>query len=545
MHLTPSLSRSQAKKAFALLVALLLVTLQPLVSSAAVEWPEGWSRPHVVGRGVLHHEHRTAAAGTDKVWVTMTNVKDASVILNTSLVDVARQKSEAHSSFTVKHKLMSWALISAGGTAYLAWIEREEGERSLMYLVEMEPGASMAPILIWQSAHILNNIDLAVRPDGALCVVWAGMDEGYHSLYLMTVTTKGQVLSEPKRLTSLDNVDRNPKLTIDETGYIHITYSSQGLLDTNMVYQLHEPLNLALVAQVTLGVVPDNTAHVPIPLASGPRQVDIVWQRAAYAPMSLGTLQDGKWIRQLTPIIGTPGRMSSPRAVRSEAGKTMIVWLSDHSGTYQVVAAVLDSQGKIESQGAATITSGNALEPRPLWLSETKVVTYAEVIETGTGKFSLLSDVNPRSTPLSFHLGLNTEQPFGDVLYKYFSLLLGSTLLVFVSFGALILGIVALTILDRLGIFSKSRAGITLRYLTLFTSLLLMKQWGGYIYYGALFIPGWGAYVAWLGAAVFAGSIVWLAQLESDDTITLVLLGFLFMLSDAFTALLVTGVGKW
>lgn len=544
------------------LLALVCVVAMACTAGAAspsAPWPDGWSRERSIGTGVLSHGHRTASAGAEEFWVVYAASNTDGTELLIRRVGVLNGEQKGNTSIPLTHIHKGMAIASHLGGLLVTWIERNEGvESKLLYASIGTDGVVKVQRTLWSSEVLAESPDMFVDESGLVHIAFTAAEGGRHSVHLLSCTIDGELVTQATRLTTHTEMATAPVIAVSN-GYLHLTHYRHTSRASNAYYNLYQLSDLKVLSSVSLGEVPEYFPYPPYLFASEGSTVTMVWQSMAQTTgrnisgptavaagaATIGTLKEGQWIIPPARILNSPIRTVGVRASRGEDGRMLITWLTQSASTWQGFAVLRNSNGQNVHGGFATLTQGNVLEPRPLVVGSTGVVTFFRRLPSGLYDLSYVRTDASAKRPLSYRVGLDHNSPLSDAVYKYLTLTFGAVGWVFLAFVALAIGVFVVSVVARFGVFSSSKTGDLLRMLLLFVVIAALKRPNTILYYGAQLIPGWGAVASFIGAAVFSIAIMEMSDTSPDDTLTLTFFGLLFMLSDTFTSLFVLGVGRW
>jgi hypothetical protein len=178
---------------------------------------------------------------------------------------------------------------------------------------------------------------------------------------------------------------------------------------------------------------------------------------------------------------------------------------------------------------------------------QTEGDTYAvfhEIRHDAVEVFVVKHNPNGR-LPLALRLGLDPEAPLLDAVFKGISVLVSAAVLSFLAIGSITVAALLSSGIWNITGWATSRWGVVGSHLITFAMLAILKRYGGYLYYGAVFVPGLSGALISLGSAIFALSAISKMHLDRLDVFTLMISGYLWVLSDGFCSIYVRGVGLW
>ena len=451
------------------------------------------------------------------------------------------------------HLLRGFSLASADDGLLLTWLEREEGVRSTLFAVQISATSTAAvPRTLWQSADPAENPRVAIDEQGLAHIVFTAAELGMHTVRILSVDLAGTSEPQLTRLTSPEHQARLPVLAVRD-GYLHLAYYRQTLIGAWAMYQKHELATHRLLLEMNLGIAPDNYRYRMVLLDAPAGRVRLVWQRMTGAlgrvsagAAVIGTIFNGQWEEALRPVDPTfRGRIAAVRAVDNDEGEVLVTWLAESGRSWQVYAVRLAPAGTIRQSGFATLVQGNVHGPDPQWAGTIGIVSYSVPYEGGRGVVQYVHTGDTRAEPWYFRAGFDPHSPVSDAIFKYFTLLIGAIGLAFMGLGALAVSIAVISVLAHYGLFSSSLLGQLLRFVLQFVLLAGLKRPQSLLYFGAQFLPGWGAILSFALAAAVAFAVLYLTDLDMEDWPALGVAGIAFIASDAFVTLAVLGVGLW
>jgi len=325
-----------------------------------------------------------------------------------------------------------------------------------------------------------------------------------------------------------DDPAENPRVAIDEHGLAHIVFTSAEL-GMHTVRILSVDLAGNREPQLSRLTSPEHQARLPV-LA-----VRDGYLHLAYYQQTL----IGAW------AMYQKHELAAVRAVENDEGEVLVSWLAESGRSWQVYAVRLAPDGTIRQSGFATLVQGNVHGPDPQWAGALGIVSYSVPQDGGRGVVQYVHTSELRGEPWYFRAGFDPHSPILDAVFKYFTLLIGSIGLAFMGLGALAVSIAIISVLAHYGLFSSSLLGQLLRFLLQFLLLAGLKRPQSLLYYGAQFLPGWGAILSFALAAAVAFAVLYLTDLDMEDWPALGVAGIAFIASDAFVTLAVLGVGLW
>lgn len=470
-------------------------------------------------------------------------LKLVSLDSSTTLVDL---------SLPVTHVLRDFSVTAGEGSAWLSWMEREEGVMSTLWLAEIREDGGVLTHMVWQSAAVADTPEVVVGEDGLLYIAFTASD--YDGMAEVKVICWDIVRAEVRselRLTDGTAVARRPVIAVDGDE-LHVVFFRETITGADVMYQRHQAQSGQMLASLSLGLAPENM-HTPSIMLARDGALHVVWQthtgigeQVVAGRPTYGTILGGQWVRGPQTLAAShSGRVYSVRAYLGADETIVACWVAESGGTWQSYVTVLDSEGSRLASGFATLAPSDTVEPRPLRLGQNNVLSYARITPTGTAEVSFVTTDHYRRVSLAYRIGLNSHNPWADAVYKYFTLLLASFGLAFTGTGALLVALLIVFLLVRLKLFSGTGRGEVLRFLVLFSVLAMLKRPGSYLYYKALIMPGWVPLLSWVGSATFSLAIIHLSNVERDDSLILGSAGLLFMVCDSFVSLYITGVGSW
>jgi hypothetical protein len=385
-------------------------------------------------------------------------------------------------------------------------------------------------------------------PDGTVYVALSAAIDGHHAIHLLMLHRDGYTLT---RLTTPDELATVPTLTI-AGDKLHVVFYRHIRQFSWAMYHVYELPSLTRLVAKELDRVPQDYHHPPTLLPNADGSVTVVWQRmlatnarvVALEPTQ-GRLADGQWVEPRAVILPLRGRVLSARGARGDDGRVLVVAMVEVGRTWQAQSILRDALGNTVRAGFATMTRGSALSARPLLVGTTGVVTFFSHDHTGRPQVYLVQTATPARRSFAFRIGLDPHSPVWDAIYRYISLLTGAFFLTFGATGAMVISFAALWLMSWLGLFSPTPFGDYLRIALQFGIIALLKQPDSLLYFGAVMLPGWPAVVSWGAAALLAIAVIRLADLPTDDYLTLSFTGLLFVFGDTFTSLFMAGVGRW
>jgi hypothetical protein len=122
-----------------------------------------------------------------------------------------------------------------GEQDHIAWFHKEHGQPTSVYVRSGKPGAwgeLVEPSAGLGGFHF--DPDIAIRPDGTLCLVW-GWDQGQDAELVYSLN-RGQGWETPKKVADIDwGKPGLPSLDVDSQGRFHVVWN-QGVRGENHVY---------------------------------------------------------------------------------------------------------------------------------------------------------------------------------------------------------------------------------------------------------------------------------------------------------------------
>jgi len=536
----------------ALLVLIVLATLGTTVlASAPTQWPDGWSREKRIVDGVVHYGHASAPAGRDGLWLATVNYRAGQTVIDVTLYSLSAQAIVAGTALPVTHLLRGFTVQATTEGLAVVWLEREEGVQSTLHKATLNmTGGLVEQKIVWRTAALAEAPAVAQDADGTMYVAFSAAIDGHHAIHLLTLGSDGEA-PILRRLTTPDELASAPTIAV-AGGRMHLVFHGHRQQYAWAQYHLYELPTLNLLQSSTLSRVPQDYEHPPTLLANPDGSVTVVWQRmwvtnARVFPMepTQGRLHNGNWVEPLTVLLPLRGRVSTARGARGEDGRILVVAMVEVGRMWQAQSILRDGAGNTVRAGFATMARGSALSARPVLVGNTGVVTFFSHDGAGRPQIYLVQTATPARRTFAFRIGLDPHSPIGDALYRYVSFLTGALFLAFGATGAMVISLFTVWLMSRLSLFSTATLGSYLRIAVLFGIIILLKQPDSLLYFGAVMLPGVAALVSWAGAAALALATIHLAELPTDDYLTLSFAGFLFVLGDTFTSLFIAGVGRW
>jgi len=537
----------------ALLSCVLLVPVGVNAEEAPSRWPLGWSRPTSTGTAIFVYRHETAVVGQYHLWLATINAVSQASQIELQEVDIRNGQLLRKMTIPLTHLLKGFSLASNDDGLVLTWLEREEGVQSTLFAVQIGETSTVAvPRTLWESDDPAENPRVAIDEHGLAHIVFTSAELGMHTVRILSVDLAGNREPQLSRLTSPEHQARLPVLAVRD-GYLHLAYYQQTLIGAWAMYQKHELTTHRVLLQKNLGMAPDNYRYRMVLLDAPEGRVRLVWQRMTGAlgrvsagAAVMGTLYNGQWEEALSPVDPAfRGRLAAVRAVENDEGEVLVSWLAESGRSWQVYAVRLAPDGTIRQSGFATLVQGNVHGPDPQWAGALGIVSYSVPQDGGRGVVQYVHTSELRGEPWYFRAGFDPHSPILDAVFKYFTLLIGSIGLAFMGLGALAVSIAIISVLAHYGLFSSSLLGQLLRFLLQFLLLAGLKRPQSLLYYGAQFLPGWGAILSFALAAAVAFAVLYLTDLDMEDWPALGVAGIAFIASDAFVTLAVLGVGLW
>ena len=554
MPLTRSLSRLLLRPVcLALCLFLLVAPSIALAEEPLSRWPSGWSKPYTLGSAILTYRHQTVVVREDRLWAATVDTANKALHISLREIDVKNGRVGHEFNFPLTNLLKGFSVASDGTGIVLAWVEREEGVQSRLYVVQVAAdGRTTPPRLLWQSESPAENPELAFGEDGKMHIVFTSAAAGMHTVQILSADLTLGTASLVTQVSLPTTQARLPVLAVRD-GYIHLAYYRQTLIGAWAIYQKHRVADHALLVETTLGLAPDNFPYPMVLLPATEGRVQLVWQRMT-GPQGrvfaggavMGTLRNGQWEVPLNLVApAVRGRIGAVRAALGRQGEVLISWLAEAGRTWQVYAVLRDADGQTVQSGFATLARGNAHGPYPQFAGRLGVISHAVPTAEGRANFYFVQTGAPRHAPWYFRAGLDPHAPVSDAVFKYLTLMIGAVGLAFMGLGALTVSMVVIGLLGRYGVFSPTLIGIYTKFAIQFLILIGLKRPHSLFYYGAQFIPGWGAVISFALAAVVALAVLSVSGMDREDWPALGLAGIIFMASDAFVTLAVLGVGAW
>jgi hypothetical protein len=531
----------------------MLVAIAVPAAAASIQWPDGWSRERPVGSGITFYGHRSAVADDHHLWVLTVGGEGVELALNARRIDIATGLGTVSVTLPITHLLRGHDFYATAEGAIVTWMERHEGVASTLHLALLSrTGQLVAQRVLWRSEALAESPAIALDEKGKVYVAFSAAVQGHHAVHLVSVALEDGGTPALYRLTAPDQLATLPAIAV-AGGRLHLVYHRHTVVDVRAFYRLYRLPEVELLTVTDLGGVPEGFRQSPTLLAEDDGSVSVISQRmtarqgrvTAGGPV-YGTLREGKWEEPLNPMVAIPGQMGAVRGTRGVDGRVLVTGLARTGRTWQVRAILRDAQGNPVRAGFATMVRGTALDPRPLLVGDTGVVSFFSYDRTGVARLYYVHTAAPVGRTLAFRIGLDPRSPWSDAIFKYGTLSMGAMLAAFGASGAIALSLAVIWILSRLGAFSSSgKRSAYLRYGIQFGLIAYMKQPGSLLYYGAVVIPGWAAVMSWTAAAAVALAVIHASDLAPDDYLTLTFSGLLFVAADAFTSMFILGVGRW
>jgi len=552
MRLTPSLNK--VLRAIGYAVALMLaatIFVTTVYAASPSQWAEGWSREQGVILGNPHYGHLTAPAGQDNAWLVTVGERSGKTQLQITLYNLARGSILHNEAIPITYIKNGFAIQETARGLTLIWVEREEGVESTVHRAFFDSdGTLLGQSVIWRTPALVEAPSLAEGDDGTVYIALSAALEGHHAIHLLTLRGEANPVTVT-RLTPQDELANLPSIAA-AGNKLHLVFYRHQQQFSWAEYHLYDLPTLIRASSSYLGPLPQGHDVPPTLLANLDGSVTLVWQRMVGTPArviplepALGRLSNGNWLEPLTPVSSFAGSTLSPRGARGTDGSMLIATMVQLGQTWQVKSVLRDSGGNTVRSGYSTMTPGNALNARPLLIGGTAMVSFYSFNEEQQAELFIVQTATPAKQSLAYRIGLSPHSPWADAFYKYISLITGAFFLAFGATGAVTIALLAIWLLSRLGLFSATTFGNYLRIALLFAIIAYFKQPDSLLYFGAVMLPGIAAVVSFAAAATLALAVVRLADLATDDFITLSLLALLFVTADLFTSLFIAGVGVW
>lgn len=441
--------------------------------------------------------------------------------------------------------VISFKLVAAGPSNFLALHLRRDDVNTLKLIdLSENPADGQREPFEWQTVESVHDVTVAAGGSGAFAWVWSGGDGGRRNLHVLFQDAGGQVRAYFEQ-ESAHTTDFRPVAAFD--GHTaHVLYLRDTGLFTELAYISCNPADGFAGRHLSLGRTSVDIAE-PAVIALEDRAVILLPQlertagRRQRGLVRAGILDaGGVWLLEPAAVIYSPGPIAALSAQRTDAG-VEFVWLAESDGRLSINGASFDLALESQSLGALVIGARNRFLSE---LHANQNVRYLVFAEYGGGRMTLwlVDNLTPARAPLSFWLGLDVDAPLGDLLFRSVTLL-GSSLGLAALAGFSIVLAVGAALLLRSLLGNDSASGLEFSSLiVVFAFLLLLKRYGGILYFGSVYAPGPAGILIVVGSSAFA---LYAAKLVGDDLQPLLrysLAGFLFVAVDYFATLFVRGM---
>ncbi|MBI4851014.1 MAG: hypothetical protein HY819_04215 [Acidobacteria bacterium] len=124
------------------------------------------------------------------------------------------------------------AIKASPGKLNVVYDNTLEGLQDIFYQQSIDGGVSYLPAVKVSQTNTLNfSPDVAVSPSGIIYVVWSGLFNQGRVIFLSRSTNNGLSFSSPQVVSIPDQIAQVPKININQSGRVFITYFAANNVD--------------------------------------------------------------------------------------------------------------------------------------------------------------------------------------------------------------------------------------------------------------------------------------------------------------------------
>ena len=541
MHLTlVQLSKPTRVRGF--FTGLVLVTLVLALGSSPQASKGAWTRPISLAEGARHNGFQSTLVGDSILVVTTVLQTGSKVFIRADEFTADGRPFRERAMQLETEGLIGYSLTSDSDQYLIVWAEMLD----TTFRLYMQSSVQYEKVLIRESESNIKSVTAAINTSGTLAVVWTDNSQGLHSVYAQTLNLDTRVVSDPVRVSSLGQLSLDP-VVVWSDDVLHVVYKEQEHIFTNVNHRAMELGSMAMSEPLRIRRTNVEAFEMPVCVSSGQGNLDMFWPTDVQSRgLTRGSVlmkgsisRSGLWLDAPNEVAQFNGSTNSVTVTKVESGETMIVLANNQSGSFQLYSLLVNSEPSLVTYGTR-----HRFGPQAYYVNGENYVLFNEIREVSVEVF-LVKYVLGSQIPLAVRLGLDPEAPLLDGIFKGTTILVSATVLAFLALGSIMIAAWMTKRLSSTSARTTPGWSVMAPHIMVYAILAILKRYGGYLYYGAVFVPGLSGALISLGSVVFALGVVTMLQLDKLDVFTLGVSGYMWVFADAFCSIYVRGAGLW
>ena len=503
-----------------------------------------WSNPVSLCAGLRSYGFQSALTGADTLLIATVTEAGSKASLNVDEFTMAGTMVKRALQVECEG-LVDYGLACSSSQYAVVWVERQETS----FYIYAQLQACTEKVLIRQTESFVDSLAVAMDDIGRMTIAWTDDSQGLQGVYLQVRSSRdaAAIILDTVLVSTVGVASSNPTLSVSGD-VAHIVYLEKEHIFTKVTYRGvlmesgHSTSTLPL-RRTTLQA-PEMPAHVFRPQGG----IDLLWGEDVQArggargsvimQASIGT--DGQWLVKPQELARYVGSITSVSVALSDSGDKLLVYANNQTGAFQVYFTI-DSIVKTSKPSLVTYGTRHCFEPAVHQTKGDTYVVFHEIRQDGVEVFVVKHNPDGR-LPLAVRLGLDPEAPLLDAVFKGIFVLVSAAVLSFLASGSIIVAALLSRGISNMAGAVTSRWVVVGSHVVTFAILAVLKHYGGYLYYGAVFVPGLSGALIGMGSAIFAICTISKMGIDRVDTFTLMISGYLWVLSDTFCSIYVSGV---